>query len=116
MKYDLSKLPVNNKLFLRFLDKTSNRRAFGPTGDCEFGGSWDEENPKLWHATITPIIVCESCCSEKERLWFRGHGHSADEAIQEAWDTFQAAWTIYPDLYPANVKPTEAAPPAGGKP
>jgi hypothetical protein len=111
--YDLSALPPNHKLYLRHLGVQQNRRLFGPSGDET--DSWDAENPKLWHATITRVVICDPCGSDHESMWFKGHGYSAEEALEAAWRSLQHFMRICPQLYSANDKPNEDAPPAGGK-
>ena len=113
MKYDLSGLPPNHQLRLQRIGVQQNRRRFGPTGN-ESDDTWDIENPKLWHATITRVVICEPCGSEHESTWFKGHGYSADEALQAAWDSLQHFMRIVPQLYPANDKPKKGPEPAGG--
>lgn len=84
---DIEQLPVNYKLTLWRMDDWRTKKSFGPDGRGEhfYPRPDDGRDVPQWHCVIVPEKTCESCRQDRETAWFKGHGHTAQEAMDEAW-------------------------------
>jgi hypothetical protein len=96
LEQQLEKIPQAHKITLYHLTPNQVYRKFGSTGRDE---DWMLGLPTkadcqgytklLWYCVITPVNICIHCNAETENRWYRGHGETCDEAIQEALSQMQ---------------------------
>ena len=88
LEQQLEKIPQAHKLTLYHLTPNQVYRMLGTSGRDMEGLYKIIDNlgytRLLWYCVITPINVCMHCHSETENRWYKGHGETCDEAIQEA--------------------------------
>lgn len=93
LEADLLEIPEHHKLTLVHYDAKRTRIWLGPTGREDFETSTKPTPPEgipLWHATIEQQQGCSQCQEYRGMLWFKGHGHTPDEAIQEALSSMRS--------------------------